>query len=97
MGLQICTRVLSNGQSLEIVSSMGVLMLTFQMSSDSGDSGTVTGNFTAIDADGGPLASVAQTIPGGGGSTLTSNNPQKPIDGVTLACVQGTMNVTLGF
>jgi hypothetical protein len=97
MGMQINTQTVDAGNDFLINSNMGIMSVTYQMSNGTGDNGTITGNFVGIDSNGDPLANQPITIPAGGGNNFSTPNPQKPIDGVTLHCTQGTLNIILGY
>lgn len=97
MGLQLHTRTLTAGQSMVLDGTEGVLQISYQMSSTSGDNGTLLGNipFRASN-DIAPQNSTAVTIPAGGGNVFDSNSNQKALV-LTIACVQGSLEVIIGF
>jgi hypothetical protein len=97
MGMQICTQVVSAGNSFVINASMGVLSISYQMSNGTGDAGTIIGNFNGTSSTGSHLTNQAITIPAGGGNNFSSPSPDRPIDGITLHCTQGSLNIILGY
>ena len=86
--MQIHTRTLNAGETLTITKSLGVYSLSYLVNPSS--SGTILGNLT-IDG----VASSAVPQSPSQGATFSSNNVQSPIEGITLSCVSGTMDVVL--
>jgi hypothetical protein len=86
--MQIHTRTLNAGETLNITRSLSVYSLSYLVNSSS--SGTILGN---LSIDGVASNSVVQEANQGATFTSTSNN--SPIEGITLSCVSGTMDVIL--
>ena len=95
--MKICTQVVTSGNDFIISASMGVLSVTYQMSNGTGDAGTIIGNFNGVSSTGSSLTNQAITIPAGGGNNFSSASPGRPIDGITLHCTQGSLNIILGY
>lgn len=73
---------------------MNIYSLTYQMSGADGDGGTIIGDLTLPNGQGGTIASESISIGAGGGNTIGAQ-VSKPLNGITLACVQGTMNIIM--
>ena len=87
--MQIHTRTLSEGDILTIDKSLYVYSFSYTINSSS--SGTLLGNVTI---GGVPSNAVTQTT---GGATLTAGSPNSPLEGITLTCISGTIDVILSF
>lgn len=86
--MQIHTRSLSSGQSLTITADLLVLQMSVMANPSSG--GTVTGNLTI-----GGVASSAIPLNEGQGFSITTALPNNPIEGITVACTSGTIDIML--
>lgn len=93
--LQTCTRNITAGNSMQIVSGMEVLKVTFKMSSGASDAGTFQGNGTIRDGSGTELTSQAISLGPSEGFVLQSASTQQPINGLTLSCTTGTLKVVM--
>lgn len=91
--MTIYTGVLTAGQSVTLLEAMGILYFAFQVSSDTGDSATLQGS--AVSPFNGS-ASAAITKGAGSGGVYV-DGPNKPIKGMTVSCVQGTVNIEVGY
>jgi hypothetical protein len=86
--MQIHTRTLNAGDTLNITKSLGVYSLSYLVNSSS--SGTILGNLTI---NGVQSTEVVQSA--NQGATFTAGSIVSPLDGITLTCVSGTMDVIL--
>lgn len=86
--MQIHTRSLSSGQSLTITASLTVLQMSVMVNAAS--AGTVTGNLTV-----GGVASTSIPLDVGQGFSITTPIPNNPIDGITVSCTSGTIDIML--
>jgi hypothetical protein len=94
MGMRICTKLLSAGESFTITDAYNAASFSFQLSTGNGDSGTYIGNISD------PVTSEASTsipITPGGGQVFVSENPGKPVAGITVTCVAGTIGINIGY
>jgi hypothetical protein len=97
MALRLHTRNLTAGQTMEIGPNNGVLMMSYQMSTGAGDSGTLLGNIDfRCDSDDTAVDSEPVVIPAGGGNVFASGDPQRALE-LEITCVQGTLKVIIGF
>jgi hypothetical protein len=87
--MTIHTRTLSTGDILTINKSLYVYSFSYTINDSS--SCTLLGNATI---NGVPSSAVTQST---GGATLTSGSPNSPLDGITLTCTGGTIDVILSF
>jgi hypothetical protein len=87
--MTIHTRTLSAGDILTITKSMYVYSFSYTINASS--SGTLLGNVTI---GGVPSNAVTQST---GGATLTAGSPNSPLEGITLTCVSGTIDVILSL
>jgi hypothetical protein len=85
--MQIHTRTLNAGNSLVISASLGVYGFSYTINDSS--SATLLGDITI---NGVASNAVTQTS---GGATITSNSPTSPLQGITLTCVSGSVDVIL--
>jgi hypothetical protein len=86
--MQIHTRTLNAGETLEITRNLGVYSLSYLTNSSS--SGTIIGS---LSINGVPSSSVVQEA--NQGATFTSGSVTSPLEGITLSCVSGTMDIIL--
>lgn len=86
--MQIHTRTLNAGDTLTITKSLGVYSLSYLVNDSS--SGTIIGN---LSINGVASTSVVQSA--NQGATFTATSPVSPLEGITLNCVSGTMDVVL--
>lgn len=86
--MQIFTHTINSGETFLITSNLGVVQLS--VVSNPSSSGTILGDFTV-----GSTPSAPVTLSAGQGITLTSTSPQSPLQGITLYCTTGTMDLVL--
>ena len=97
MGLRTFTYNLPAGEVFRIVGRMGVMSLSFLMSSDTGDNGTYLGNAQLVDSTGTILDSEPVELGPGQGQDYISSTSAQPLDGYTLTCVKGTLKIIIGL
>lgn len=94
MGFGINTKLLEAGQSFEITPAYNCTMFSIQVSAGTGDNGTYIGNLkdpvTGED-------SVAIPLTAGQGQVFVGENPQKPVSGITVSCIAGTIAINIGY
>jgi hypothetical protein len=83
------TRVLTSGQSLTIAALDNVLQISIKTSSSGSGTFIGSGSFQGT-------PSQSQTLGASDGLSLFSQNPQSPLEGITITCVSGNVNVIIG-
>jgi len=86
--MKIYTKSLTSG-SFTIDAAKGVLLLSFKTAASSSCTFSGDGTF-------GTDSSETQSFGASDGLTLTSQNPQSPLQGVTITWVSGTVNIICG-
>lgn len=86
--MQIFTYTIVSGETFVITSALTVAQLSLVTNPSS--EGTILGNFQI-----GTKASAPVTLSAGQGITLTSTSPQSPLQGITIYCSTGTMDLVL--
>lgn len=86
--MQIFTHTINSGETFSITSGLGVVQLS--VVSNPSSSGTILGDFTVGSTPSSPV-----TLSAGQGITLTSTSPQSPLQGISLNCTTGTMDLVL--
>lgn len=93
--MNIYTKKLTAGQSFTITADYKCAIFSFQVSGGSGDNATYLGAGTNP-VDG--TASGTIPITAGQGRTFTSNDSSgRPIQGITVACVAGTVGIDIWY
>lgn len=85
------TKALVPGDGAYVIGGTGdyVLQLSFKVAESSTCTFIGSAKFKGI-------ASQAQTFSAGDGLSLISQNPQSPIEGITITCTSGTVNILIG-
>jgi len=86
--MQIFTHTVNSGETFSITSSLGVAQLS--LVSNPSSSGTILGDFTIGSTPSSPV-----TLSAGQGITLTSTSPISPLQGITINCTTGSMDLVL--
>jgi hypothetical protein len=86
--MQIFTQTLNNGDTFIVTASLTVSQLSLVANPSS--EGTILGDFTI-----GDVTSTPVTLSAGQGITLTSTSPQSPLQGITIECTSGSMDLVL--
>lgn len=86
------TKVLNAGDSLAVTKNMRALQMTMLVMQNS--SGTLTGDSTTPP---GQTASATLGMPAGSSFTLTAPSSATPLDGITVGCDTGTINLVFTF
>ena len=86
--MQIFTYTIVASEVFEITSNLTVSQLS--LVTNPASEGTILGNFTI-----GNKTSAPVTLSAGQGITLTSTSPQSPLQGITIECTSGTMDLVL--
>jgi hypothetical protein len=86
--MQIFTQTLNNGDTFLVTASLTVSQLSLVANPSS--EGTILGDFTI-----GGVTSTPVTLSAGQGITLTSTSPQSPLQGITIECTSGSMDLVL--
>ena len=86
--MQIFTHTINSGSTFLITPSLGVVQLS--VVSNPSSSGTILGDFTVGSTPSSPV-----TLSAGQGLTLTSTSPISPLQGITLECTSGSMDLVL--
>ena len=86
--MQIFTQTLNNGDTFIVTASLTVSQLSLVANPSS--EGTILGDFTISDVTSTPV-----TLSAGQGITLTSTSPQSPLQGITIECTSGSMDLVL--
>ena len=93
-GFKIYTKLLQEGETFLLTSNYNATYFSFQVSSTTGDNATYKGDETN------PVtqeASEELPVAAGGGQVFVSENPQKPITGITVTAQQGTVSINIGY
>jgi len=94
MGMRIYTKVLTAGSEFILTDSYQALMISFQVSAGTSDSASYIGNFKNPDNGADPETI---TLTAGQGRVFVSSNPQKPVSGITITCITGTVAIDIGY
>jgi hypothetical protein len=86
--MQIHTRTLNAGETLDITRNLGVYSLSYLVNSSS--SGTINGS---LSINGVPSSSVVQEA--NQGATFTAGSVTSPLEGIVISCVSGTIDIIL--
>lgn len=86
--MQIHTRTLNAGETLNVTKNLSVYSLSYLVNPSS--SGTILGN---LSINGVASSAVAQGA--SQGATFTATSPVSPLEGITISCVSGTIDVVL--
>lgn len=86
--MQIFTYTLNSGDTFNITANLTVAQLSLVANPSS--EGTILGDYTI-----GSTASTPVTLSAGQGITLTSTSPQSPLQGITIECTSGSMDLVL--
>jgi|APGre2960657404_1045060.scaffolds.fasta_scaffold00170_44 hypothetical protein len=86
--MQIHTRTLNVGETLSITKDLGVYSLSYLVNDSS--SGTILGN---LSIGGVQSSSVIQSA--NQGATFTAGSVTSPLEGITINCVSGTIDIVL--
>jgi hypothetical protein len=86
--MQIFTNTINSGDTFVITANLTVSQLS--LVSNPSSEGTILGDFTI-----GGVPSSPVTLSAGQGITLTSTSPQSPLQGITIECTSGSMDLVL--
>ena len=86
--MQIFTYTIVADETFVITSDLTVSQLSLVTNPSS--EGTILGNFQIGNKQSAPV-----TLSAGQGITLTSTSPQSPLQGITIYCATGTMDLVL--
>lgn len=90
--MRFYTGNLTSGDApVTITSAMNVTQISVKMADSGTQTGTITGDLPIA---GLTLGSI--TLTASDGATLSAPTPQSPVNGVTLACSSGTMQIIIG-
>jgi len=87
--MQFYTTTLNNGDSLNIVRADGAQMISIEPNNSS--SATFLGNLPFKG-----VAPTAITLDANQVLTITSSTPTSPLDGITVTCTAGTVDIVIG-
>ena len=86
--MQIFTTTINSGDTFLITANLTVSQLS--LVSNPSSEGTILGDFTI-----GGMTSTPVTLSAGQGITLASTSPQSPLQGITIQCTSGSMDLVL--
>ena len=86
--MQIFTYTIVADETFVITSDLTVSQLS--LVTNPASEGTILGNFQIGNKQSAPV-----TLSAGQGITLTSTSPQSPLQGITIYCATGTMDLVL--